>query len=95
MSYFKSLLQKNGLAKHDGRPLWKYTLNEQDVLDLLDEISSSDSKRKDPRDFTLYYSEWWRNSYSGGIPSKLIIFDSIEQLPYPYRSSSEFYEVAK
>ena len=77
MSFYPSLLKTKGLPKHDGRPIWKYMLNNEDSEKLLQELKFSRRISIDPRDATLYYAEWWKKNYNGGKPSKKEIFDSI------------------
>lgn len=94
MSFFISLLQKNNLQKHDGRPLWKYLLDNDDFEKLLNEFKYS-STYVDPRDATLYYAEWWKKNYNGGVPGKMNIFKSLSgSIKYKY-NHEQFYNLAK
>lgn len=67
MGFFTTMLQNRDLKKHDGRPIWRYNLTGEEFSQLVDNLSQS---KPDYRDFTLYYAEWWKNHYNGGIPSK-------------------------
>lgn len=60
MSFFTSLLQKNNLIKHDGRALWKYFLNDIDYAELAYELKYTELRKIDPRDVTLFYTQWWK-----------------------------------
>lgn len=95
MSFFSSLILKNNFIKHDGRPLWKYMLNDQDFEELLEELRFAQYHLIDPRDVTLYYSEWWKRNYNGGIPSKEEIFYSLKGNIRYNLSSNEFYKLAR
>lgn len=78
MTLFNKILQSNNLHKHDGRALWKYNLSENDFQQLRKLLL--ETKRLefiDPRDITLYYSEWWKRYYNGGFPSKKDVFESL------------------
>jgi len=77
MSFFSTLLLKNNLPKHDGRPLWKYMLTNDDFNKLVIEIKTARPLCIDPRDVTLYYAQWWKNNYNGGKLSKQEVLDSI------------------
>lgn len=94
MSFFSTLLQKNSLPKHDGRPLWKYTLNDDEFKKLLDELKFARPLSIDPRDVTLYYAEWWKKNYSGGIPSKQDIFNSLNGNVRFNFNQEDFYKLA-
>ena len=95
MSFFSSLLQSNNLSKHDGRPLWKYMLTNHDFNKLKEELQFSNPYSIDPRDVTLYFSEWWKKNYQGGTPSKQDIFESLKgNFKYNF-SKEEFYKLAK
>jgi hypothetical protein len=78
MSFFSILLQRNNLSKHDGRPLWKYFLNNEDFEKLVKELKFASPLVIDPRDVTLYYAEWWKKNYHGGKPSKQEIFSTLK-----------------
>lgn len=77
MSFFSTLLLAKNLPKHDGRPLWKYMVNDEDYEKLLEELKFARPLSIDPRDVTMYYSEWWKKNYNGGTPSKFEIFNSL------------------
>jgi len=94
MSFFSSLLLAKGLPKHDGRPLWKYMLNNEDFEKLQNEFRFT-SFYKDPRDATLYYAEWWKKNYNGGTPSKQEIFDSLSGSVKYNLNQKQFYNLAK
>lgn len=94
MSFFTSLLQKNNLIKHDGRALWKYFLNDIDYSKLASELKHTALKQIDPRDVTLFYTQWWKKKYDGGKPSKQLIFDELNgNLQYEI-NCEEFYKLA-
>jgi hypothetical protein len=95
MSFFSSLLQTKKIIKHDGRPLWKYMLTNEEYSKLKEELQFSNSYSIDPRDVTLYFSEWWKKNYQGGTPSKQDIFESLKwNFKYNF-SKEEFYKLAK
>lgn len=94
MSIFSTLLQKNGLQKHDGRPLWKYMLNNEDYEILIEELKFSRPLSIDPRDVTLYYAEWWKKNYHGGKPSKQDIFNTLKgNIRFDF-NHEDFYKLA-
>lgn len=95
MSFFNSLLQKYNLPNHDGRPLWKYFLTDQDFENLLRSFKYMSSQYMDARDATLYYAEFWRRNYNGGTPSKEEVFNSIGGNIKYHISSNEFFKYAK
>src|SRR5690606_1929316 len=95
MSFFSSLLRKNGLPNHDGRPLWKYFLTDQDFEDLCKELRYAKPFLIDARDAALYYAEWWKRTYNGGIPSKESIFNSLGGNIQYHFNYQEFYKIAK
>jgi len=95
ISFFNKLLEKRNLSQHDGRPLWKYGLSETDFQELKDHLSQIEAYSYfDVRDITLYFAEWWKNEYNGGVPSKIKIYNSINfhSIPIPY---NDFYNYAK
>lgn len=94
MSFFSTLLQKNYLPKHDGRPLWKYILNNEDFDKLLKELKFARPLVIDPRDVTLYYAEWWKKNYHGGKPSKQEIFNSLNGNVRFNFNHEDFYKLA-
>jgi hypothetical protein len=95
MNFFSTLLQNNSLSKHDGRPLWKYMLNNVEFEKLNEELRFARIHAIDPRDVTLYYAEWWKKNYNGGIPCKQDIFNSIKgNVTYDF-NQEDFYKLAK
>lgn len=95
VSYFYKLLQKRGLDKHDGRPLWKYNLTSEEFDNLKSNLKYGEIENIDPRDVALYFSEWWKKHYIGGFPSKDGIYSSIGgNSKYNY-SSKDLYKLAK
>lgn len=94
MSFFYTLLQKNSLPKHDGRPLWKYIINNEDYEKLLDELRFARPLAIDPRDATLYYAEWWKKNYHGGKPSKQEIFTTLNANDRFDINQEDFYKLA-
>jgi hypothetical protein len=95
MSFFNTLLQSKNCIKHDGRPFWKYKLSTAEFESLKNEIGFAKKYRLDPRDAALYYAEWWRNNYCGGIPCKDGIFKSIGGNIKFEISEQEFYKLAR
>ena len=95
MSFFQSLLSRNNLSSHDGRPLWRYFLTDQDFDDLRKELRYVKPYLIDARDASLYYAEWWKRYYNGGIPSKQSIFASLEGNIKYHFNHKEFYRLAK
>lgn len=95
MSFFSTLLQAKNLPKHDERPLWKYMLNNEDFGKLLEELKFVRPLSIDPRDVTLYYAEWWKKNYRGGIPSKQDVFNSLSGNIRFNFNQEEFYKLAK
>lgn len=95
MSFFNSLLQTKNLPKHDGRPLWRYLLTNEDFEKLLEELRNTKPVFLDPRDVTLYYAEWWKKNYNGGIPSKQEIFDDLSGNIRFNFNEEDFYKLAK
>lgn len=95
MSYFNSLLTKNNLPSHDGRPLWRYFLTESDFEELRNSLRFAKLYYIDARDAALYYAEWWKRNYNGGSPNIESVFDSIGgNIRYNY-NYNEFYKIAK
>lgn len=94
MSFFSILLHNNNLVKHDGRALWKYFLSDLDFGKLLNEIINNPSKHIDPRDATLFYTQWWKKNYNGGKPSKQLVFDSLKYNTTYLFNCEEFYKLA-
>ncbi len=95
MSFFPSLLMKNQLAKHDGRPLWKYFLTDQEYDNLISEINYAAPLTLDPRDACLFYAEWWKRNYNGGKPSRNEIFTSLNGNIKYRMDYKAFYKLAK
>lgn len=95
MSFFYSLLQAKGLSKHDGRPLWKYMLNNDDFEKLVNVLKFSNPYMLDPRDVTLYYAEWWKKNYAGGTPGTQDIINSLGNNISCSFSQYEFYKLAR
>ena len=78
MSFFRNLLNSRGQnIKHDGRPLWKYLLSDDEFKELKACIEQTNFHSLDPRDITLYFAEWWKRNYIGGAPSKAEVFKSL------------------
>lgn len=94
MSFFKKLLLSNQLIKHDGRPLWKYFLTEEEVDELVKVLQYSKPLTIDPKDAALYYAQWWKKNYHGGKPSKKEVFDSIGGSIRFIFDANEFYKIA-
>ncbi|WP_397445933.1 hypothetical protein [Polaribacter sp. R77954] len=95
MNFFQTLLKKHNLTKHDGRPFWSYTINEEDFENLKKTIEFSSKFYLDPRDAALYFSIWWKRNYNGGIPSKQEVFDSLGGNVRFNLDVNEFYKIAK
>ncbi|OCX52761.1 hypothetical protein BEL04_00025 [Mucilaginibacter sp. PPCGB 2223] len=94
MTQFEKILVSKCLTRHDGRSLWKYGLSDgefQQLRKLL--LETKRLELLDPRDVTLYYSEWWKRCYNGGFPSKKDVFDSIQN--GQYYDDEAFYRTAK
>ena len=96
MSYFPRILNREAIYRHDGRPLWDYHLSEREFQLLIQELKTATRHSLDPRDCALYYSEWWKRKYNGGIPSKEGIFNSINNgTLYSRVNAEEFYRLAR
>ena len=95
MNFFQTLLKKHSINKHDGRPFWRYTLNQEDFDNLKKTIEFSSKFYLDPRDAALYFSIWWKRNYNGGIPSKQEVFDSLGGNVRFNLDANEFYKLAK
>lgn len=95
MSFFPSLLLKYHLPKHDGRPLWKYSLTDQEYENLISEINYAAPLTLDPRDACLYYAEWWKRSFNGGKPSREEVFNSLGGNINYRMNSKDFYKLAR
>ncbi len=94
MNFFSSLLAKHNLSKHDGRPLWKYFLNEEELSNLTKTLRFNPPLSLDPRDVALYYAQWWKKNYDGGKPSKQEVFESLGGNIQYRLNKQEFYEYA-
>ena len=92
---FSYVLHKHNLQKHDGRPMWKYFLSKEEFSRLRKTLQFSRPLNIDPRDFTLYYSQWWKNNYNGGSPSKQEVFSSIGGNIQSVLDQDEFYKIAR
>lgn len=81
MSHFSRLLEANQLSKHDGRPLWKYSLSDDEYYELKNTLRTASNfySIDDSRDITLYFTEWWKREYNGGKPSKEEVFLSLNR----------------
>ena len=82
--YFKKILTKHGIEKHDGRSLWQYNLSKNDLDQLKIQLAISINNFKGdadsysyPVDVALYFAEYWRQMYDGGKPSIKMILDSL------------------
>ena len=95
MNFFQTLLKKHNLNKHDGRPFWRYALNQEDFENLKKTIEFSSKFYLDPRDAALYFSIWWKRNYNGGIPSKQMVFESLGGNLRFNLDADEFYKLAK
>ena len=95
MNFFQTLIQNKGLSIHDRRPLWKYFLSDQDFELLCDELRFSNEYTIDPRCAALYYGEWWKRLYNGGIPNKRNIFHSLGGNVQYRMDHQKFYDFAK
>lgn len=94
MSYFNNILSERDQGKHDGRSLWKYNLTDNEFLQLrLQLMETRSSINLDYKDCTLYYSEWWKRCYNGGLPSKREVFNSIAN--NQLFDDEEFYKYAR
>lgn len=95
MSYFATLKSNGRLNHYNGNTVWKIGLSEQDFQQLKSELKNVFPFHLDPRDAFLYYAEWWKNEYAGGMPSKKMIFDSIGGLISTGMDEDQFYRKAK
>ena len=91
-SFINSLFDKRNINKHDGRPLWKYNLSDEEYIELQQHLSTITEEELDPRDITLYFAEWWKNEYNGGFPTKQDIYNSVN---LSCCSQDNFYKYAK
>ena len=96
MSFFRNLLNSRGQnIKHDGRPLWKYLLSDDEFKELKACIEQTNFHSLDPRDITLYFAEWWKRNYKGGKPSIEDVFNSLNIPVNKILTEDLFYELAK
>lgn len=91
-SFINSLLEKRNISEHDGRPLWKYNLSDEEYAELKKHLSTITEQELDTRDITLYFAEWWKNEYNGGFPTKQLIYNSLGQCEI---NQIDFYKYAK
>ncbi len=91
-SYFDIILEKRNMDFHDGRPLWKYNLSDQEYLELKNHLTNINYQDFDPRDLTLFYAEWWKNDYDGGAPSTEGIYKELNSCHLPLKF---FYKYAQ
>lgn len=94
MSYFANFFNQKVFGKTNLN-LWKYSLSDSEFQQLRKEIQYSNMNSLDPRDATLYYAEWWRRCYNGGIPTKLAILESIGGNTCFNFDENNFYKKAK
>lgn len=95
MNFFPVLLKKRNLSQHDGSPLWKYNLNEEELNNLKNTLQFASEFNIDPRDVALYYAQWWKRNYKGGIPSKQDVFESLEgNIRYTF-DEHKFFKIAQ
>ena len=95
MTFFSALLRKRNLNSHDGKPLWKYLLSTEEFKELRQTFQHASQMHMDARDVALYYAQWWKRNYNGGIPSKREIFESLEGNVRVYFDQESFYKLAK
>jgi hypothetical protein len=91
-SFINLLLEQRGLIQHDGRPLWKYNLSDEEYDELKAHLSQIDTNDFDPQDITLFYAEWWKNEYHGGLPTKMDVYNSLKSCNLYF---DDFYKFAK
>ena len=95
MDFFPELLRKHNLENYDGKPLWRYLLNKEEHHELQQSLRFSTPATIDPKNVTLYYAQWWKLFYDGGIPSKQEIFESVGgNIRFEF-SKDEFYKLAR
>lgn len=93
ISFFNEILKNNNLKEHDGRPLWKYNLSENEFYNLKKHLSTlTKYSYNDNRDITLYFAEWWKNEYNGGVPSIKSVYENIKNCKI---TEDHFYELAR
>lgn len=94
MNFFKNILNRRNILNHDGQSLWKYNLSDLEFAQLKNELSDlRGSFNLDFRDCALYYAEWWKRCYNGGLPSKMEVFQSIKK--NQLFDEEEFYRYAR
>lgn len=96
MSEFIKILQARNIERKDSLPLWKLQLSDEEFNQLKTSFSLYDQpKRISQIDCALYFSEWWKRCYSGGKPSKEIIFQSLGNSIAKILDCQDFYKKAK
>lgn len=94
MGLFKNAINQRNILNHDGRSLWKYCLTDAEFTQLKNDLTEARGIFDlDFRDCALYYAEWWKRCYNGGLPSKLEIFQSIKK--NQLFDEEEFYRYAR
>jgi len=91
-SFINTLFDTRDLEQHDGRTLWKYNLSDEEYNELKTHLSEIDENEFDQLDIALYYAEWWKNEYNGGLPTKIAVYNSIFNCNLSF---DEFYKYAK
>lgn len=102
-SVYKSILKQRNLTKPIN-PIWKMDLSEEEFVqlhDLLQLAYYSNCLDRFGNEAALYYAEWWKRTYSGGVPSKGSVAASIgipleagDDLYYSARESLKKWGVA-
>lgn len=78
MSVVSTILGRHGLSEPDGRPLFAYQLEPEDLDALRTELRRSVAPtRETPRAFCLAAAEIWRRTYDGGAWSWTTILDEM------------------
>lgn len=94
MGLFKNALNQRNIQSHDGRSLWKYSLTDTEFTQLKNGLTEARGIFDlDFRDCALYYAEWWKRCYNGGLPSKVEVFQSIKK--NQLFDEEEFYRYAR
>lgn len=91
-SFFYQLLEAKGVSEHDGRPLWKYNLTNNEYIELKKRLNKILRYNIDPRDITLYFAEWWKNEYNGGVPTIQEVYSALNGC---ILDCNDFYKFAK
>lgn len=91
-SFINTLFDTRDLEQHDGRTLWKYNLSDEEYNELKTHLSEIDENEFDQLDIALYYAEWWKNEYNGGLPTKIAVYNSLSNCNLSF---DEFYKYAK